>query len=94
VPRAPEKSTHGLTWRTLGATKDGLRARAWPGDEQCLVLLSLGAHLMLQDVRARKDLAMCVSRWVFALQFKRQGRVALQQVWQVMARDGPPMMRG
>jgi len=94
VPRAPDKSTHGLTWKTLGATGDGLRARAWPGEEKCFDLLSLSAHLLLKEVPALKDIAMCVGRWVFALQFKRQGMVALQQVWQVMTRGGPPMMRG
>ena len=94
VPRAPDKSTHGVTWQTLGATGDGLRARAWPKEEKCFDLLSLSALLLLKEVPALKDIAMCVGRWVFALQFKWQGMAAPQQVRQVMTRVGAPMMRG
>ena len=78
----------------MGATGDGLRARAWPKEEKCFDLLSLSALLLLKEVPALKDIAMCVGRWVFALQFKWQGMAAPQQVRQVMTRVGAPMMRG
>ena len=93
VPRANDKSTHGVVGKTLGADIRGVRGWLGPGEERNLDLADGTFYLLRQPTPHRKEVAMMNGRWVFGYQFRRPLFGGLMQVWDVVNGKVRPWLR-
>jgi len=84
VPRAGDKSTHGVVGKTLGADILGKRGWLGPGEERNLDLADGTFYLLRQEAPHRKEVAMMNGRWIFGYQFRRPLMGGMMNVWDVV----------
>ena len=84
VPRAADKGTYGLQGSTLGVELEGEQGVGTLSSQMKTDMIELTWYILNQPVVKRKELAMCIGRWIFAFQLRRPCKVCLQQVFQVI----------
>jgi len=93
VPRADDKSTHGIEGKTLGADIAGVRGWIGPGEERNLELADGTFYIMRQAPPHRKEISMMTGKWIFGHQFERPLMGGFMNVWDVINGKVAPWLR-